>query len=202
MDRAVTIPQVRDFRDAGGRRYTQGDRDGSGRWVRVLWSLGSVAGIEVGGAPVFLGQPAANGWESPTKLGVTSAHVKLVYDDPDSVIATAPGRGSQRESAHHRGSPKAVGRPSTGWIYRSMRAHRLVGDRSPLRSYSVLTLERPFFDLARRRSTERSTVRKVRPSSNASKRERFEREVVPLESHGRVSRQRFEISCSGCTRCR
>ena len=37
----------------------------------VLWNVGLVAGIEVGGAPFFLRQAAANGSESPTKLGVT-----------------------------------------------------------------------------------------------------------------------------------
>ena len=28
-----------------------------------LWSLGSVAGLEIAGAPFFLGEPADNGWE-------------------------------------------------------------------------------------------------------------------------------------------
>ena len=30
----------------------------------VLWSLGSVAGLEIAGAPFFLGEPENNGWES------------------------------------------------------------------------------------------------------------------------------------------
>ncbi len=44
----------------------------------VLWSLGSVAGLEIEGAPFFLGEPANNGWESPSKLGVTSTRVRAV----------------------------------------------------------------------------------------------------------------------------
>lgn len=34
----------------------------------VLWSLGSVAGLEIAGAPILLGQPENNGWESPEVL--------------------------------------------------------------------------------------------------------------------------------------
>ena len=33
-----------------------------------LWNLGGVAGLEINGAPIFLGEPANNGWESPAKL--------------------------------------------------------------------------------------------------------------------------------------
>ena len=43
----------------------------------VLWSLGSVAGLEVDGAKFFLGEPANNGWESPEKLGITSARTEV-----------------------------------------------------------------------------------------------------------------------------
>src|SRR5258706_4780158 len=55
----------------------------------VLWSLGSVAGLEVAGAPFFLGEPANNGWESPTKLGITSTRIEVFCDDPDEFIARA-----------------------------------------------------------------------------------------------------------------
>ena len=34
----------------------------------VLWNLGPVAGLEIGGAPFFLGQPSKNGWERPRSL--------------------------------------------------------------------------------------------------------------------------------------
>ena len=33
-----------------------------------LWSLGSVAGLEIAGAPFFVGQPEKNGWEAPRPL--------------------------------------------------------------------------------------------------------------------------------------
>ena len=48
-----------------------------------LWSLGPVAGMEIAGAPFFLGEPAKNGWESPAKLGTTSARIEVFCDDPD-----------------------------------------------------------------------------------------------------------------------
>ena len=41
----------------------------------VLWSLGSVAGLELAGAPFFVGEPEANGWESPAVLGTTSVRI-------------------------------------------------------------------------------------------------------------------------------
>jgi len=52
----------------------------------VLWSLGSVAGLEIAGAPFFVGEPANNGWESPEKLGITSTRVEVFCDDPDAFI--------------------------------------------------------------------------------------------------------------------
>jgi len=37
-----------------------------------LWSLGSVVGMEIEGAPFFLAQPAKNGWNSPQEIGTTT----------------------------------------------------------------------------------------------------------------------------------
>ena len=55
----------------------------------LLWSLGSVAGLEIAGAPFFLGEPANNSWESPSKLGITSTRVEVFCDDPDKMISRA-----------------------------------------------------------------------------------------------------------------
>src|SRR6187397_3736950 len=60
----------------------------------VLWSLGYVAGLEIAGAPFFLGEPANNGWESPSKLGITSTRVEVFCDDPDTFIARALEAGA------------------------------------------------------------------------------------------------------------
>lgn len=60
----------------------------------LLWSLGSVAGLEIAGAPFFLGEPANNGWESPASLGITSARIEVFCDDPDTLIARALAAGA------------------------------------------------------------------------------------------------------------
>src|SRR5262249_51765470 len=60
----------------------------------VLWSLGSVAGLDIAGAAFFLGEPAGNGWESPEKLGITSARVEVFCDDPDAFVARAVQAGA------------------------------------------------------------------------------------------------------------
>src|SRR5678815_3585390 len=60
----------------------------------VLWSLGSVAGLEIAGAAFFLGEPANNGWESPEKLGITTTRVEVFCDDPDSFISRAVQAGA------------------------------------------------------------------------------------------------------------
>ena len=54
-----------------------------------------MACTEVEGAPFFLGQPAKNGWESPTELGITSARVELFCDEPDALIARALEGGAK-----------------------------------------------------------------------------------------------------------
>jgi uncharacterized glyoxalase superfamily protein PhnB len=60
----------------------------------ILWDLGGVAGLEIAGAPFFLGEPHNNGWESPTKLGITSTRVEVFCDDPDTFIARAVEAGA------------------------------------------------------------------------------------------------------------
>jgi PhnB protein len=101
----------------------------------VLWSLGSVAGMEIGGALFFLGEPTKNGWESPAKLGITSARVEVFCDNPDALVARALEAGA-------KGSLDDLKDHQAPW-----RTHRqggfidpfghiwLVGDKSPLKSF-------------------------------------------------------------------
>ena len=88
-----------------------------------LWSLGSVASLTIAGAPFFVGEPAKNGWESPAKLGITSARIEVFCDDPDEFIARAVAAGAKRQPGQDRGSRDAVGTPSAGRVRRSLRAH-------------------------------------------------------------------------------
>jgi len=46
--------------------------------ARVLWSLGSVAGLEIDGALFFLHQPVKNGFDSPKEIGTTTVRVEFV----------------------------------------------------------------------------------------------------------------------------
>ena len=62
--------------------------------ARVLWSLGSVAGLEIEGAPFFLHQPVKNTFASPQELGTTTARVEVFIDNPDDVIARALAAGA------------------------------------------------------------------------------------------------------------
>ena len=103
--------------------------------AKLLWSLGTVAGLEIAGAPFFLGEPANNGWESPSKLGITSTRVEVFCDDPDTMITSALEAGAtslistqdnQRPWGTHR---QGAFRDPFGHIW-------FVGDRSPLSRYS------------------------------------------------------------------
>jgi PhnB protein len=102
----------------------------------VLWSLGSVAGLEIGGAPFFVAEPAKNGWESPERLGITSARVEVFCDDPDALIkqALAAGAKGSLDTLKDYEAPWGVHRQGDfvdpfGHIW-------LVGDRSPLSRFS------------------------------------------------------------------
>jgi PhnB protein len=101
----------------------------------VLWSLGSVAGLEVAGAPFFLGEPANNGWETPEKLGITSTRVELFCDDPDAVIARAVGAGANGSFDEIRGHVAPWGTHRQGGFIDPFGHIWLVGDRSPLNPF-------------------------------------------------------------------
>jgi PhnB protein len=101
----------------------------------VLWNFGSVAGIEIDGAPFFLGQPAANGWEIPAKLGVTSARVELFCDDPESVIARALDAGAKGSLDNLEDHQRPWGVHRQGGFTDPFGHIWLVGDKSPLRPF-------------------------------------------------------------------
>jgi PhnB protein len=100
----------------------------------VLWSLGSVAGLEIAGAPFFLGEPENNGWESPIKLGITSTRVEVFCDDPDAMIARAVEAGA-RSHNDLRDHQAPWGSHRQGSFTDPFGHIWLVGDRSPLSRY-------------------------------------------------------------------
>jgi uncharacterized glyoxalase superfamily protein PhnB len=103
----------------------------------VLWNLGSVAGLQIGGAAFFLGQPVNNGWESPEKLGITSARVEVFCDDPDSFIrqAVQAGANGSFDTIKNHEAPWGVHRQ--GGFIDPFGHIWLVGDKSPLKPFSI-----------------------------------------------------------------
>jgi len=97
-----------------------------------LWNLGSVAGLEIAGAPFFVGEPANNRWESPTKLGMTSARIEVFCDDPDAFIARAVEAGANGSVDRIRNHEMPWGPHRQGGFLDPFGHMWLVGDRSPL----------------------------------------------------------------------
>ena len=97
-----------------------------------LWSLGSVAGIEIAGAPFFLGEPAKNGWEIPAKLGATSARVEMFCNDPDAMIARALESGAKGSLVDIKDHQAPWGTHRQGGFVDPFGHIWLVGDKSPL----------------------------------------------------------------------
>jgi PhnB protein len=100
-----------------------------------LWNLGSVIGMEIGGAPVFLGEPARNGWEVPTKLGMPSVRVEVFCDDPDAFVARAVEGGANGSADGVRDHQMPWGTHRQGSFIDPFGHKWLVGDRSPLNRY-------------------------------------------------------------------
>jgi len=100
--------------------------------AKILWSLGSVAGMELEGAPFFVGEPANNGWESPEKLGITSTRVEVFCEDPDSFIARAVHAGANGGFDKIRDHKAPWGIHRQGGFIDPFGHIWLVGDKSPL----------------------------------------------------------------------
>ena len=100
-----------------------------------LWSLGSVVGLEIDGAPVFLGEPEQNGWESPTKLGMPSARIEVFCDDPDAFVARAMREGATDRNDPVRDHKAPWGTHRQGGFNDPFGHIWLVGDRSPLNRF-------------------------------------------------------------------
>ena len=102
-----------------------------------LWSRGSVAGLQIAGAAFFLGEPANNGWESPEKLGITSARVEVFCDDPDTFIARAVQAGANGSLDKIKNHEAPWGTHRQGGFIDPFGHIWLVGDKSPLRSFPM-----------------------------------------------------------------
>jgi PhnB protein len=97
-----------------------------------LWNLGSVVGLEIAGAPFFVGEPENNDWESPMKLGMPSVRIEVFCDDPDGFIAHAVEAGANGNLDKIRNHEMPWGPHRQGSFVDPFGHKWLVGDRSPL----------------------------------------------------------------------
>jgi len=104
--------------------------------ANILWSLGSVAGMEIDGAAFFVGEPANNGWESPQKLGITSTRIEVFCEDPDTFIARAIDAGADGGFDKIRNHKAPWGIHRQGGFIDPFGHIWLVGDKSPLNRYN------------------------------------------------------------------
>lgn len=104
--------------------------------ARLLWSLGSVAGLQIQGAPFFLHEPVEKkGFASPLDSHTVSARVELFVDDPDSFIAGALNAGASGSLDDLRDHEVSWGLHRQGSFTDPFGHIWLVGDKSPLKPY-------------------------------------------------------------------
>jgi PhnB protein len=104
-----------------------------GLGAKRLWDLGSVAGLEVAGAPFFLHEvnPANPGETSPEQAGANSTRIELFTEDPDGLIERALAAGATPGSPiEDHDAPWGTHRQGG---FRDPFGHNWsVGDRTPL----------------------------------------------------------------------
>lgn len=98
--------------------------------ARLLWSLGSVAGLEIDGAPFFLHEPVAGSFSSPRQIGTITARVDLFVDDPDELLARAIKAGATGGEIQDYEVP--WGKHRQGGFFDPFGHKWQVGDKSPL----------------------------------------------------------------------
>ncbi len=100
--------------------------------ARVLWSLGSVAGLEIEGAPFFLHEPVKNIFQSPQELGTTTVRIELFSDAPDEIITKALDAGAIGRLQDIQDFQVPWGIHRQGGFTDPFGHRWLVGDKSPL----------------------------------------------------------------------
>jgi uncharacterized glyoxalase superfamily protein PhnB len=102
-----------------------------------LWNLGSVAGLEIGGAAFFLHEanPENRTETSPGPAGITTTRIEVFADDPDGVIerAVAAGAVAGAETQDHQ---MPWGTHRQGGFTDPFGHKWSVGDKSPLSRYA------------------------------------------------------------------
>jgi PhnB protein len=97
-----------------------------------LWNLGSVIGLEVAGAPLFLGEPERNGWATPGEVGFPTVRVEVFVADPDAFVARAVAAGADGAGHKMRDHRMPWGTHRQGGFVDPWGHLWFVGDISPL----------------------------------------------------------------------
>ena len=97
-----------------------------------LWNLGSVIGLSIAGAPIFLGEPSNNGWDSPARLGMPSVRIEVFCDDPDAFLRQAVAAGATGRTYPAKVHDMPWGPHLQGSFADPFGHLWFVGDRSPL----------------------------------------------------------------------
>jgi len=102
-----------------------------------LWNLGSVAGLEIGGAAFFLHEanPENRTETSPGQAGITTTRIEVFADDPDSVIERAIAAGAV-VGADIQDHQMPWGTHRQGGFTDPFGHKWSVGDKSPLSRYA------------------------------------------------------------------
>lgn len=103
--------------------------------AELLWDLGGVAGLSVGGAPFFVGEPEHNRWASPQEVGTTTVRVEVFVDDPDAFVERAVRAGADGSADPVRDHEVPWGTHRQGGFLDPYGHMWLVGDTSPLRAH-------------------------------------------------------------------
>jgi len=106
------------------------------RWYRdalgatVVWDLGSVVGLELGGAAFFLHEATGRWFEAPGTLGATTTRIEVFVDDPDALVDRAVRAGASGDPVTDHEMPWGTHRQGG---FRDPFGHTWsVGDRTPL----------------------------------------------------------------------
>lgn len=116
---------------------------GSALGATILWDLGSVVGLDLAGAPFFLGEPQGNRWDTPETLGSRTVRVEVFVDDPDAFVARAVAAGADGTFDQVRDHEMPWGPHRQGSFVDPFGHLWLVGDRSPLRAHVMPTPATP-----------------------------------------------------------
>jgi PhnB protein len=100
-----------------------------------LWNLGSVIGLEIGGARFFIAEPQNNGWETPKIVGTTTVRIEVFVDDPDTFVNRAISAGAMGGQDPVRDHAAPWGTHRQGGFFDPYGHLWLVGDTTPLRRF-------------------------------------------------------------------